>query len=298
MCSFSILPIFLFIFPNNNIPNKNQLAFKEKFLSLSKNHYLKIISFSFILFFISLFGISKLSVENSFVNYFKKHTEIYKGMKLIDKEFGGTTPVDIILNFKNDNNESIDEESFDENLDDDLNLDEDFFDDELFSEETNTSWFTRDKLNTISNIHNYLESRNEIGKVQSIMSLIEMANLINKKPLEIFELSVLYNEVPENYKENLIYPFLLVDENKARITARVRDSENINRKELIKDIRLFLESNKNSTLENYRVNGLLVLYNNMLSSLFSSQFKSLGFILLAIYQMNNSSAKPFCMIKI
>ena len=65
--------------------------------------------------FISFFGISKLEVENSFINYFKKNTEIYKGMKLIDDKLGGTTPLDIIIKFpisKIDNSEN--EEDWDD----------------------------------------------------------------------------------------------------------------------------------------------------------------------------------------
>jgi len=137
----------------------------------------------------------------------------------------------------------------------------------------------------ISIVHKYLESRAEIGKVQSILSLIELANLINKKSLDIFELSVLYQEIPDIYKEDLIYPYLLIDNNMAKISARIKDSENINRKKIIEEIKYFIQTNKNSSLDTYRVNGLLVLYNNMLDSLFNSQIKSLGFVIILIFIM-------------
>ena len=113
----------------------------------------------------------------------------------------------------------------------------------------NNSWFTDEKIETIYNIHNYLDNREEIGKVQSVASLIDMANLINKKPLEIFELSILYNEIPEDYKKSLIYPYLLIDENMAKITARIKDSQNINRGNLIKDIKTYLNSYNSPSVE-------------------------------------------------
>ena len=122
-------------------------------------------------------------------------------MKLIDEELGGTTPLDIIINF----NDSDDLESF-ENLDsndEDIFGDEDMFDEDIFESDQNLIWFTEEKIDVINDIHDYLDKREEIGKVQSIVSLIDMANLINKKPLDMFELSVIYNEIPEDYKKIL-----------------------------------------------------------------------------------------------
>ena len=64
-----------------------------------KNSKILIFSSTFLIIVISIFGILKLEVENSFINYFDKETEIYKGMKIIDDELGGTTPLNIILKF-------------------------------------------------------------------------------------------------------------------------------------------------------------------------------------------------------
>ncbi|MBT4950252.1 MAG: MMPL family transporter [Pelagibacteraceae bacterium] len=286
VCSFTILPLLIFIFPKNNKLDRNHHILKLNFLSIAKNNSKKIVFIAFLLFISSIGGIYNLSVENSFVNYFKKNTEIYKGMKLIDEQLGGTTPVDIILNFNEEEYElSLNSSENEEVIDEDIDLEEDFFDDDVFIDEDNNNWFSDEKLQLIYDIHEYLDTREEIGKVQSIKSLIDLANLINKQPLSIFELSILYEEVPDNYREQLIYPYLLIDENMARITARVRDSGNINRKQLIEDIQSFIKLNKNSSLENFKINGLLVLYNNMLDSLFSSQIKSLGFVIGLIFLM-------------
>ena len=206
-------------------------------------------------------------------------------MKLIDEELGGTTPLDIVLTFNNDDELFISIDDEEEGIDD-SEFEDEFLDEDIFSSDTSDIWFTEDKIEMISIVHRYLESKNEVGKVQSIISLIELADLINKVPLNIFELSVLYNEIPETYKQDLIYPYLVIDENMAKITARIKDSEeDINRKNIIKDVKIFIENNKNSTLEDYKVNGLLVLYNNMLDSLFDSQIKSLGFVIILIFLM-------------
>ncbi|MFL2543632.1 MAG: RND family transporter [Alphaproteobacteria bacterium] len=281
ICSFSILPLFLFI-TGNNSKTKINFKFKDLFSPLTNNFNKIIILISFLFFILSIGGILKLNVENSFVNYFKKDTEIYKGMKLIDDELGGTTPLDIIVNFNAfDDTLTIDQEI----NEDDLVIEDDFFDDDIFTNDKTNIWFTNEKLEIISKIHYFLEKRKEVGKVQSVISLIEMANLINKKPLEIFELSILYNEIPENYKENLIYPYLLVDQNMAKITARIKDSGNISRQKLINDVKSYLDNTNNSSVKNFKVNGLLVLYNNMLDSLFDSQIKSLGFVIILIFIM-------------
>ncbi len=282
ICSFSILPLLLFVTPNKIQPNNNIFKFRNIFTSLTNNYFNIIIFISLIFFILSIGGILKLNVENSFVNYFKKDTEIYKGMKLIDDELGGTTPLDIIINFNDlENSSNIDLEI----NEDDLIIDEDIFEDDIFTSQQTITWFTKERLEIISDIHYYLDSRIEIGKVQSVISLIEIANLINKKPLEIFELSILYNEIPEDYKKSLIYPYLLVDYNMAKITARIKDSENISRETLINDIKIYLDNTNNSSVKDYKVNGLLVLYNNMLDSLFDSQIKSLGFVIILIFIM-------------
>ncbi|MDA7544104.1 MMPL family transporter, partial [Alphaproteobacteria bacterium] len=284
LCSFTILPLCILLFSVNTDHKTNRTALKINFISLVSNHSKKIIILSFFLFIISIYGAFNLGVENSFVNYFKKNTEIYKGMKLIDEELGGTTPLDIILTF-NSSDEffiSIDDE---EEGNDDSEFEDEFLDEDIFSSDTSDIWFTEDKIEMISIVHRYLENKNEVGKVQSIISLIELADLINKVPLNTFELSVLYNEIPETYKQDLIYPYLVIDENMAKITARIKDSEDIKRKNIINDIQNFIENNKNSTLEDYKVNGLLVLYNNMLDSLFESQIKSLGFVIILIFLM-------------
>lgn len=285
--SFTILPLIIFYFPK--IESKKSINFNilYTFYGYAINYTKTILIFNLIIFIISIYGIYQLNVENSFINYFKKNTEIYKGMKLIDSELGGTTPIDIIIKFKDiENNQQINIDNLEYEDEDDLDLGEDLdLGGDLFTEsDLNINWFNSERLKTIKKIHSYLEGRNEIGKVQSINSLIEIGNQINNKKLSIFELSILYNEIPLDYKKILINPYLSTEKNMIKISARIRDSNDIERNKLILDINNYIEKNF-SNIEKYNVNGLLVLYNDMLQSLFSSQIKSFGIILISIFIM-------------
>tara|TARA_Y100000590_G_C15691007_1_gene1003391 strand:- start:549 stop:2132 length:1584 start_codon:yes stop_codon:yes gene_type:complete len=291
ICSFTILPLLISFFPNPRKSESLKLTILNFFCLVAYKYKINIIIINLFIFIISIFGITKLNVENSFINYFKKNTEIYRGMELIDKNLGGTTPLDVIISFKDDietlnliendkrNNDVLEEDLLDEDL-----LDEDLLDEDLFiNDNINLIWFSKEKLNIIDEIHQYLENRDEIGKVTSINSLIELGNKLNQIPLTMFELSILNKEIPSNYKKDLIDPYLSIDNNMIKISARIMDSKDINRNQLINDIKNYL--NNYNTSINYKVNGLLVLYNNMLQSLFSSQIKSLGLVLFSIFLM-------------
>ena len=93
---------------------------------LAKNHGNKVLFLSGLLVIITIIGITKLKVENSFINYFKEKTEIYQGMKIIDEKLGGTTPLDIVINFKKETIET--NENISSSDDKELGLDDDFFD--------------------------------------------------------------------------------------------------------------------------------------------------------------------------
>ncbi len=279
--SFVILPLIVSFFSKEEKNYSLNLSFLKSFYPFAYKNSTYIFGLNILIFFISLYGITNLNVENSFVKYFKKNTEIYKGMYLIDNELGGTTPLDIVLKFNND--DKILDTSINVEEEDDLEIEDDFLSGDLFENENNI-WFTNEKIETIKSVHQYLESRKEIGKVTSIYSLIETANQINKSDLSMFELSVLYNEIPIDYKTDLIDPYLNIEKNMIKISSRVKDSKDIKRNDLINDINSYL-FNEFDNLEEFKVNGLLVLYNNMLKSLFSSQIKSLGFVILAIFLM-------------
>ena len=282
--SFTILPLAISLFPKINENFNIHWKISDLFFQISLKNTNLIFIINILLFVVSLWGIKNLDVENSFINYFKKDSEIHKGMKLIDQELGGTTPLDIIIKFKE--NVKNYETSNQSNSEDEIDLELEITDD-LFSESKTLlqePWFNDEKIEVIKDIHNYLENRDEIGKVQSIYSLIQVAEEINQEPLDSFTLNIIYKEMSDEYKELLVTPFLSINKNMIKINARILDSKNINRNQLINEIRRDF-SNKSQIIEQVRVNGLLVLYNNMLQSLFSSQIKSFGIVMILIFLM-------------
>lgn len=227
----------------------------------------------------SLSGALKLVVENSFISYFKESTDIYKGMKVIDENLGGTTPLDIIIKFKNEPKAQIVQTSNDE-FDD--------FENE-FAQSANDEqyWFSQDKMDTITAIHEYLETIPEIGKVQSLATLLKIGESLNNgRKLDGITLALLYNQMPSNYKSLILSPFINIEKNEARITMRILDSNpDLRRNDLISKINSDLKEiikNKETT---YQLSNLMILYNNMLQSLFDSQIATLGFVVIILFIM-------------
>ena len=224
---------------------------------------------------LSIVGISKLEVENSFINYFNKNTEIYKGMKLIDEKLGGTTPLEVILKFpKNVAVQSKEDDEF-ENWDDDGGKNDEKY------------WFTKDKVEKIQNVHNYLDSLPAVGKVLSFSSIIEVATqLNNNKPLGTLEMGVLYSKIPESIKKDIIDPYISIKDNEARISLRIIDSqEGLRRNDLINQINYDLENELKLNKEEFKLAGVLILFNNLLQSLFKSQILTLGLVMVGIFAM-------------
>ena len=191
--TFTLLPTLLNITPTKFIALlKNQESKITNFLSLiSINNRNTIFGITGVVIILSVIGISKLEVENSFIHYFNKNTESYKVIKLIDDELGGTTPLEVILKFPNIKSEK---KSFEDDEFDDWGDEEDA-DDEKY-------WFTKDKIDKITSVHNYLDALPQVGKVLSFSSIIDVATqLNNKKPLDKWEMGVLYSKIPERIKK-------------------------------------------------------------------------------------------------
>lgn len=227
----------------------------------------------------SLSGALKLVVENSFISYFKESTDIYKGMKVIDENLGGTTPLDIIIKFKNEPKAQIVQTSNDE-FDD--------FENE-FAQSANDEqyWFSQDKMDTITAIHEYLETIPEIGKVQSLATLLKIGESLNNgRKLDGITLALLYNQMPSNYKSLILSPFINIEKNEARITMRILDSNpDLRRNDLISKINSDLKEIIKNKETNYQLSNLMILYNNMLQSLFDSQIATLGFVVVILFIM-------------
>ena len=275
--TFTLLPTLLNFAPTKDISVKeNEDSVITKFLgNLSLNYQMPIFVVTFVVIGLSVFGISKLEVENSFINYFSKKTEIYKGMKLIDEELGGTTPLEIILKFPQ---AKIEETKEDDEFDD--WGDESEQDDEKY-------WFTKDKIDTITNVHNYLDSLPQVGKVLSFSSIINVATqLNNNKPLGTLEMGVLYTKIPQTIKTEIIDPYISIKDNEARISLRIIDSqENLRRNDLINKINYDLQNQLGLEKDRYKLAGVLILFNNLLQSLFKSQILTLGLVMVGIFTM-------------
>ena len=275
--TFTLLPTLLNIAPTKNINlKKDQESKFTNFLSLiSLNNKNTIFGVTGVVIILSIIGISKLEVENSFINYFNKNTEIYKGMKLIDEELGGTTPLEVILKFPNVKSEkkSTEDDEF-----------EDWGDEKSDDEKY---WFTKDKIDRIASVHNYLDSLPEVGKVLSFSSIIDVATqLNNNKPLGTLEMGVLYSKIPESIKTEIIDPYLSIENNEARISLRIIDSqENLRRNDLINKINFDLKNKIGLEESEFKLAGVLILFNNLLQSLFKSQILTLGLVMIGIFSM-------------
>ena len=276
--TFTLLPTLLNFAPTKNISLKKEQDSKiTSFLGLvSINNKNIIFGLTGVIVILSVIGISKLEVENSFINYFNKNTEIYKGMKLIDEELGGTTPLEVILKFPNIESEKKITE------DDEF---EDWGDEEEADDEK--YWFTKDKIDKISSVHNYLDNLPQVGKVLSFSSIIDVATqLNNNKPLGTLEMGVLYSKIPESIKTEIIDPYLSIENNEARISLRIIDSqENLRRNDLINKISFDLKNKIGLNENEFKLAGVLILFNNLLQSLFKSQILTLGLVMIGIFSM-------------
>ena len=245
--------------------------------SFTKNNKILIFGSTFLIIIFSVIGIFRLEVENSFINYFDKETEIYKGMKKIDDDLGGTTPLNIVLKFppKVDKAKGVNDE-FDEWEEESKNNEED----------KSKYWFTRDKMDKIIKVHDYLDSLPEIGKVLSFGSILRVAEDLNNKELQSLEIAVLYSKIPETIKTEIVSPYISVEKDEARISVRIKDSlKDLRRNDLINKINEELNTKLGLKKDEYKLAGVLILFNNLLQSLFKSQILTLGIVILGIFLM-------------
>ena len=276
--SFILFPIFMLLFASDK--GRESRDFSKGvtviFSSITDKlgNYISLIAIA--LFFISIYGMNQLTVENRFIDYFKPSTEIYKGMDLLDTKLGGTAPLDIVINAPRDWNDS-------------LEVDESFDDDFGFEDEGSQDgyWWNTISLERLENIHDYIDSLPEIGKVLSVASGIKVAReLKDGEPLSELDLALVKNMLPEDIKENLLSSYISEDENQVRISARVIESaEGLNRNELLNEISNNLQNEFSLEQDQFRLTGLAVLYNNMLQSLFDSQIGTIVIVFTIIFLM-------------
>ena len=256
--TFTLLPTLLNFISNNSVDIKEDSESKITlfFGKVSINNKKIIFVLTGLVIILSIIGIGRLEVENSFINYFNKNTEIYKGMKLIDEKLGGTTPLEVILKFSE---KAVVESSEDDEF-------ESW--DDVGSKDDEKYWFTKDKVEKIQNVHNYLDSLPAVGKVLSFSSIIEVATqLNNNKPLGTLEMGVLYSKIPATIKKDIIDPYISIKDNEARISLRIIDSQDgLRRNDLINQINYDLENKLKLSKEEFKLAGVLILFNNLLQN--------------------------------
>ena len=278
--TFSFLPAaFALINTGETRDFINIKLFLSKIVTFNQENKNFLFASYFILFSVFFFGVSKLLVENRFIDYFDESTEIYQGMLLLDEELGGTATLDIIIT-----------EPFQETSETIFNDDDDLFSDDLFEDEDSEAsgyWWNIYSLNKLELIHDHLDAMPEIGKVLSVASGVKLARQINDgENLNDLELALLRSVLPEDIRETLLYSYINKDDSKVRISTRVIESaESLNRKELLLKIEDDLINKFNLSEDQFEITGLAVLYNNMLQSLFASQIGSLAIVFAVIALM-------------
>jgi len=273
MLAFTLFPAALILMPRVN--HESNAGFTTSIISALANFVHHKRNLTLLLFIVlagvGLSGLPQLSVDNRFIDYYKEETEIYQGMSLIDDELGGTTPMDVIIDAPKD--EFADEE------------DEEFANDGDIT--ANSYWFNSDGLLEVAEIHAYLESLPETGKVLSIHTGMQLLEELNEgKPYSDFKLAVVYKRLPKEVKEALIDPYLSDDGNQLRFSIRIYESDkSLQRQALLDKIQKHLTNDLELQPEQVNLSGMAVLYNNLLQSLFQSQILTIGAVFIAILIM-------------
>jgi hypothetical protein len=262
---------------------KRTVALLPMLADVTQRHGKIILIGAALVFAAGIAGASRLRVENSFINYFKNETEIYRGLKVIDQSLGGTTPLDVIVDLASPEPATATDGGADGDR-------RDIFDEFAEFETAPTEdkyWFTAEKMAQVVEIHDYLDGLPETGKVLSLGTLMKVAERFNEgQPLDNFQLALLYGEIPGKFRDSLLRPYVSVEHDQVRFFVRIKDSlQTLKRNELLQTIRQDLVNELGLKKEQVRLTGLMVLYNNMLQSLFDSQIVTLGITLLALTGM-------------
>ena len=310
--TFIIVPVGLTLFSSKactDLGNENP-RYTRVFADIVEKFPIGVLLVAIAIALLAAFGITQLKVENRFIDYFKSSSEIHQGMLVIDRNLGGTMTLDVILNApaeviaeeEGDDSEfgdSFADDAFD-GFDDDSFADDPFgdsFDDDPFaddpfgeqsSEESSYSyWWNRSGIAKIEKLHDFLESQPEIGKVNSIATTYKLARDLNDgKELNDIELSILRQRLGADLEASLVKPYLSDEVQQTRVSSRIIESEpGLSRSELVRRIENYTINELGVEPDQVKTTGLIVLYNNMLQSLFGSQIQTLIAVFIGIMLM-------------
>ena len=292
---FIFFPCVMLLLPRPAVPNNGRAASTTLFFAnMAEQRGRFILGFSLVLAVLCVVGISRLEVENRFIDYFDESTEIYQGMEVIDEQLGGTIPLEVIIRAPE---KAVQEFQVDpEALDDETLAEADaFFDDDFASDfdsdggddepVESSVWFNKAGLTRIEQVHDYLDGLEETGKVLSLATPYKVLKQLTSG-IDDIQLALLKKNLPREIDQVLVEPYLRDEQSETRITVRVKEtSRNLKRDELLKEVRNHLQNELGFEPDQFRLTGMLVLYNNMLQSLYRSQILTLGVVFLAIMLM-------------
>ena len=292
---FFVLPAGLLLMPRARYEADSPVTsgFTHGLAKFTENNGVKVMVFSVLLFLFSVAGIAQLKVENRFIDYFHEDTEIYQGMLEIDTELGGTLSMDIVINHE-DKTAAI-EPGFTaaENIEV-QEADDDFFEDEESDDFESLAgeayvqsyWFTRTGMLELKKIEAYLQGKPAVGKILSLATLYDVIQDVAGNNIDDIQLAILKENISTEIDDALVKPYLSADGTQTRISLRIKETDaSLSRDQMVKDVRQFLQKDMAYSTQNAQVTGMIVLYNNMLQSLFSSQITTLAAVFVAIMVM-------------
>lgn len=296
--TFVIVPSLMIVLPGRPLrnPASHDDSMTRHLATVVERFGNQVLLVSVLIFLATVVGISQLKVENRFIDYFKENTEIYQGMELLDARLGGTIPLDIVL-FPPLDVAEVDELTAEgsqlsvpstagELAEDDLFSDDPFGDDVSFASEDTTKpsyWFSLQGRAVLDQVHRIVDAQPESGKVLSLSSTFAVLDGIFGARLGGVEMALVQNSLPEDVSSLLVEPYFAADIDQARITVRAMEtSKDLRRDAFLKTLRQKLIDEVGLAPEQVRFTGLLVLYNNVLQSLFASQILTLGAVFAAI----------------
>ncbi len=293
--SFTLVPALMALLPELRATGASEEAsMTRSFAVIVEKFGGLVFAVAAVLVLLIALGLSRLQVENRFIDYFKDTTEIYQGMELLDSRLGGTIPLDIILyppgeifdegaSFSAPNRGGEVAEAIE---DDQFWSDDPFGEDVSFADDNSAEigyWFTLEGRNLIDQIHAIVDARPESGKVLSLSTGFSVMDRLYADKLGSVELALVERSLPDEVADVLIAPYYDPVEQQARLTVRAMEtSKTLRRAQYLES--LYAEILAETGLDETRVKftGLLVLYNNVLQSLYASQILTLGAVFIAI----------------
>lgn len=299
--AFIVVPCLMLVWPEGK-PHRHtgtEPALTGHFARITDEHGRSIVVVAAVLVLITGWGISRLEVENRFIDYFNKSTEIYQGMELLDIQLGGTIPLDIIITPPDEDAplpglenvptaESLPVGEDDEFADDDWG--DEFSDDVGFASAQDSFqpsyWFSLAGMRELDRIHAYVDSRPETGKALSLSTVFAVVKNLMGEDIGGVELAIVQKSFPDDMKKLMVSPYYSENTEQARLTVRVKEtSKDLRRDEFLRSVRADLADELGLSPDRVQFTGMLVLYNNVLQSLFRSQILTLGAVFGAILVM-------------